>query len=517
MGSCCGKQQPVPKPKSERQIPAPLQFSHVPRSEVGLVTPIDSKILSNLVRCQLYDDPNPPQCPYCERLESDKADMIICNSPIIPYDLFQTLMVRGWWRTGNVIFKPQVESVCCPSYAIRMSAADYQLSKAHRKVLNKWKNFLLHGDPQWENRKSTPFSPHEGIELPDKTLNGLGTAALLMDAKTEQTPSQPTVSSSPQKTKNLKKVRKGTGPDPNRPPCRKAKEVRAERHKERKGKQNQSDMRKKAGDVVKKTLLEVLEEHENEIQAGNPKHNLEIKVLSRDDAEVSATLRQFFDLYNRFQDAVHPGKSKFKTPADLRWGFINSPLEPQEEPRPLGTYHMKYYLDGELIMLSLIDILPEYLVSIYFIYDPDIRFLQPGIYTCIQEIALIQRLQLHFPELKYYNLGYYNDFSPKINYKRQFKPTEILCPVTHTYVPLEQVVPLLKEYRFCRFAQEEVPERPKQSNMNVDEVVVLYLANFEARYFCKLPDAVKPGLKPVLQHYMRETGEDVMKQMLVSR
>ena len=465
--------------------------------------------------------------------------MIICKSPVISYDLFQKLMVRGWWRTGNVFFRPQVDKICCPSFAIRMKVDDFQLSKPHRRTLEKWRDFLLNGDPRWENRnvtlseKSIPAQHRHDNATGNtqlqygllETINGL-TVTSNQNCVTTSSSIQENSSKGAAKY-NDKSVKvtpyKGAGPDPDKPLCKKAKERRMEK---RLAKQQvrEGEKVKEAATKTAKTLLEVLNEHERELESAgdSAKHKLEMKLISQDSPEMLHSIRDFFSLYNRFQDAVHPGKSKFKTPADLHWGFIESPLEPSKETsRPLGTYHMRYYLDDELIMLSVLDILPEYLVSIYFIYDPHIRFLQPGIYTCLREIALIQQLQETRPELKYYNLGFYNDFSPKINYKRQFKPTEILCPITGTYVPLQDVIPLLKQNRFCRFAQDGVADRCEISDDDLDDLVV-FVTHSDSRpagymYFHQLPRNKKLRLKPILRQYAREVGIDVLREMLLTQ
>ena len=516
MGACCMKSSDVSFSHSKRQRPllAPLRLTPdgIPPDGVDDSIPaIPNEKLRELVSIQLYDDPSPPKCPYCERPDSDKADMMICNSEIFPYTTFETLMERGWWRTGNVIFMPQSEVICCPSFAIRMPAAEYQFTKNHRALLNKWKNFLLNGDPRWENRTTIDNSP---LETGPKPSNDTPNNDILNE---EPLPTLYEDTIHPENCKPKKSVRSGLGPDPSKPLCKKARQRRVERALDKRSRQKDSTEKQSTSLKSKKTLLEVLREHDSELETSTPKHKLEIKLIARDDPEIKSSLKDFFDLYNRFQDAVHPGKSKFNTAADLHWGFINSPLQPSQGDRPLGTYHMRYYLDGELTMLSVIDILPRYLVSIYFIYNPQIRFLQPGIYTCLREIALIQELQQKHPELIYYNLGFFNNFSPKISYKKQFKPTEILCPVTNTYVPLERVIPLLKETRFCRFADEDAPDRLKESDYDVDQIIVLDVTAMKGRYLKDLPQVLRPSYKTVLQHYMRGAGEDVLSKMLISR
>jgi arginyl-tRNA---protein transferase len=48
-----------------------------------------------------------------------------------------------------------------------------------------------------------------------------------------------------------------------------------------------------------------------------------------------------------------------------------SSAKPQHLPEAYGSYHQMYRLDGELIALGVIDILPNCVSSVYFMYDPD--------------------------------------------------------------------------------------------------------------------------------------------------
>lgn len=56
-------------------------------------------------------------------------------------------------------------------------------------------------------------------------------------------------------------------------------------------------------------------------------------------------------------------------------------------------------------------------------------------------------------------LGWYVHTSFKMNYKATFRPQEILCPVTHRWVPLDKRVrALLDEYGCCRLAPQSEGE-----------------------------------------------------------
>lgn len=557
MGSCLGRERSRPSPTRKRPSLTPLLIEDTAYDSDGIPLAADNRhgipsgipldVLRGLVLFQLYDDPSPSECPYCEQPGMDKSNMMICNSEHIPYDMFEKLMERGWWRTGksydslnlcfvcseickqccylfcyylyiyiyigNIIFQPRIEDICCPSYAIRMPPSQYKLTKKHRKVLNNWKNFLLYGDDRWENRNLLVNIPlEETVSTPaqnDTTPTHIDLTPTHSNISKEQANC---------KSKGHTTVRKGEGPDPTKPPCVKAKIKRRQKAQEKGQSLKGQSPKGQNSEGQSPTLLELIQEHEMLCSdAPSPKHKLVIELVPTDNPKVNNSLQEFFNLYNRFQDSVHPGKSKFKTSLDLHWGFVTSPLQTTEEPRPLGSFHMRYILDGELIMLSVLDILPRYLVSIYFIYDPAIRFLEPGIYTCLREMELVLKLQNIDPQLVYYNLGFYNDYSPKINYKRQFKPTEILCPITSTYVSMETALPLLRENKFCCLASPDLPERPKEEEINTDDVIVFDMGSMSAHFVKDLSTDFKDDFVPILQRYTRGTGNDVMGDILITK
>ena len=68
-----------------------------------------------------------------------------------------------------------------------------------------------------------------------------------------------------------------------------------------------------------------------------------------------------------------------------------------------GTHHMYHRIDGKLIAVTVIDILPTVLVSCYCIYDPAYKFISPGVVTAIRELEYIRHLKAnHLPNIKYY-------------------------------------------------------------------------------------------------------------------
>ena len=150
-----------------------------------------------------------------------------------------------------------------------------------------------------------------------------------------------------------------------------------------------------------------------------------------------------------------------------------------------GSYHQQYRIDGKLIAVGVIDILPYCLSSVYFFYDPDYSFLSLGTYSALKEIEYVQKIiqantrtetnnnntntntntnqqnisqqTPRFPNLKYYYLGYYIHQCNKMKYKGQYKPSQLLCSETFRWYNLDLCIPKIqKNLKFTRFAPTTV-------------------------------------------------------------
>jgi arginine-tRNA-protein transferase len=117
-------------------------------------------------------------------------------------------------------------------------------------------------------------------------------------------------------------------------------------------------------------------------------------------------------------------------------GENESSANSKSKPPPPGTYHQHYRLaDGVLIAVGVVDVLPHGLSSVYLFYDPTFAHdLVPlGKYAILREIEWTQQVGL-----PYYYLGYYIESCPKMRYKADYHPSELLCPTTHQWVNAEE-------------------------------------------------------------------------------
>lgn len=96
-------------------------------------------------------------------------------------------------------------------------------------------------------------------------------------------------------------------------------------------------------------------------------------------------------------------------------------------------------LDGRLIAVGVVDVLPKALSSKYFFWDPDFASLSLGKVASLQEIAWVQEAHAGCPSLRYYYLGYYLHNCHRMRYKAEFEPSDLLCPVKQCWVPIDRV------------------------------------------------------------------------------
>lgn len=396
------------------------------------------------------------QCAYCDDPEGDYYDYFYVPYHM-PLDLLEDFMEHGWWRTGRVIFRPRFDIVCCPGYSTRLPVVMYTLTKKHRKVIRKWGEFLKEGNARWENRGAvvnTLSDTGMGADETDEDQDTVTTRTFVVEDRDSQL-----------QNKSIKRTKKpvtpGKGADPTKPPCKKAKDKRAERKRNKEAHNSSSqantDSNRPTQDEI--SLSNFIDAHTPQLLPGR-KHIFETKLLCCNprDPLLTATLPRAYELYDKLQRSVHPAKVRFDSQSEFEKGFFVSPFRNSTD-KPQGSYHLQYYIDGELVMYSIIDILPHYFISIYFVYDPDLRFMTPGIFTCLFEMGLVQKLQQTLPDLKYYGLGYYNHFDDKASYKRQFKPQEVLCNETNTFVSLESAIPKFQENKYSQLVDESVPEK----------------------------------------------------------
>lgn len=125
-----------------------------------------------------------------------------------------------------------------------------------------------------------------------------------------------------------------------------------------------------------------------------------------------------YALYQRYQQARHPGGSMAEDGAEQYSDFL---LDSPVDTFLVAFYDQRLPQAQALRMVSIIDQLSDGLSAVYTFYDPEQPQAGYGTYGVLWQIALAQRLQL-----PYVYLGYWIGQSPKMRYKQDFRPHEIL-------------------------------------------------------------------------------------------
>ncbi|MQL77778.1 hypothetical protein Taro_010199 [Colocasia esculenta] len=471
-------------------------------------------------------------CGYCKSSDYTSVSHGLWAYSITVDD-YQDLLDRGWRRSGSHMYKPEMERTCCPSYTIRLKAADFVTSKDQERVLKRMQRFL---DGKLDLKRSDQVkdeacflgavcslvksassemaieSPIKGditkedeyvhylskkiddavntcicsdflsaVELPKANVKKLKpqakkklahlsgdllytsnisfqiVAVLKRHQLAQGNGSQLDVSTS---GSSQSKVTLGLSPT-----------VVAEKLADTINLQgNLSGMTINAcngylnfcsaskgveSEVVRSSVSAQAEpSKDNEVDGKccqlasgqtHTRRRLEIRMKK------SAFDPEEYDLYRRYQVAVHKDNPTDVTESQYKRFLVDTPLvfvpsHSNSTTVPtcgFGSFHQQYRIDGKLVAVGVVDILPRCLSSKYLFWDPELAFLSLGKYSALKEIDWVKQTAVNWPSLQYYYLGYYIHSCSKMRYKAAYCPSELLCPLRFEWVPFTVARPLL--------------------------------------------------------------------------
>ncbi|KAJ5478768.1 hypothetical protein N7530_004277 [Penicillium desertorum] len=164
-----------------------------------------------------------------------------------------------------------------------------------------------------------------------------------------------------------------------------------------------------------------------------PAHRFEVTI------EGDSVSQAKFQLFLKYQTAIHKEDVSHWKPKDFQ-RFLCSGIKRTPNPltatnaseKKLGSWHQCYRLDGELIAVAVLDLVPSGVSSVYVFYDPAYEQWEIGKLSAMREIAFAIENQY-----MYYYMGYYIHSCQKMRYKANFRPQYILDPESGDWDPLD--------------------------------------------------------------------------------
>lgn len=148
------------------------------------------------------------------------------------------------------------------------------------------------------------------------------------------------------------------------------------------------------------------------------------------DLEPASYAEDKFALYKAYQITVHKDKPEDVKPSGFKRFLCDTPLLARDG---YGSFHQSYRVDGKLMALAVLDLLPGCISSVYFIYDPEYSHLSLGRVSACREAMLSKET----PFGEYY-MGYYIPNCTKMKYKGEYAPSFLKDPAGNVWLPLER-------------------------------------------------------------------------------
>lgn len=497
-------------------------------------------------------------CGYCKsgRRSSISHGLWAYNLTVNDY---QELIDRGWRRSGCFLYKPEMETTCCPCYTIRLKAADFVPSKEQSRVAKRMTRYI---DGTLEAKK-------DGLGDKSSTSQGCTNSELSNVSKMEYSGVDSEERSKEQILNFLSEnidnavqlcVQGGDLPCPIEYPKGFAKKVSQTKRRRlvdgsedllytssisfqiaaamRRAKLVENEdcepgssrcvaytngpalefSPKLIAEKLTNALQHLPEISDLSVRACNGHINFYSATQQRsvDNENQSATLtsksstqhknkglkkhsgepqakkrklevrlnRSSFDpeefaLYQKYQTQVHNDTPDHVTKSSYIRFLVDTPLiyvpstgDGRVPPCGFGSFHQQYWIDDRLVAVGVIDILPKCLSSKYLFWDPEFAFLSLGKYGALNEIEWVKENEGYCPTLQYYYLGYYVHSCKKMNYKAEYRPSELLCPLRYQWVPHGLIKQLLDRKKYVVLSDTSSSEDGGSSTAHESESLV---------------------------------------------
>jgi len=249
--------------------------------------------------------------------------------------------------------------------------------------------------------------------------------------------------------------------------------------------------------------------HENK-----PVHVFEVTL------EPSSYTDEKFALFQSYEKNIH-NKPEKRSESFQRF-LVETPLQMEPIPYPTatpahlpshyGSYHQLYRLDGRLIAMGVIDILPSCVSSVYFMWEKEYEKFSLGKLSALREISLAKEFHdAGVPQLKHLYMGYYIHSCQKMVYKGEYSPSYLADPEDFSWHPLSVCRDALERFRYACFTHPEHSLEGPPPSIGMEPLPQIPKATLrQVRYVLRLEQGGLPATVPVTEskHWKNQMSRD---------
>lgn len=402
------------------------------------------------------------KCGYCQSADDRNPFCYIIRCSKLSSNVYQLLLDRGFRRCGTFYYRRFMRRSCCALYSNRCDAIKLELSSSQRRLVGRViKTCSSEGSPavrhsdvspieigrqhvrRWKARLLAQTSSRGSSDCPlDRTCSAFATALRAFGdymAGVDCAP-EPSGLGAQRRTKrkHIRMVRKIAKQ-------RKQGNMLAFEDIERYIASKQFKPCASFDDTAEQ-LFRSMEAHG---------FSFEVIAVGQVTEENRSVLREEFEIYKIYQHTVHKDNNSQTFGGFCRF-LVNSNLSPRSNlpemsmenswtsaesfdqacTRPLSNlFHELYRLNGRLIGVSVFDLLPSGLSSVYYFYNPQFGSYCLGTISAIRDIYRIRKSYFEGAKsFRFYHLGLFSYDQPKLKYKVKYRPSELLCPFCFRWV-----------------------------------------------------------------------------------
>ncbi|KAF7927189.1 hypothetical protein EAE99_005520 [Botrytis elliptica] len=226
-----------------------------------------------------------------------------------------------------------------------------------------------------------------------------------------------------------------------------------------------------------------------------------------------------YTLFENYQRIVHHEPPDRISKGGFKNFLCSSPLPRSTTTidgkiKHLGSYHQCYRLDGKLIAIGVLDLLPNCVSAVYFMYHESVHSHGFGKLGAVREIALAKE-----EGYQYWYAGFYIHTCVKMRYKGDYSPQYILDPETYNWILFDEHLrrrfderKYVSETQTASESSESSTQNSGSNNTSDEDSSALYNADSKPIFETSMPGLLSKSdilTKSPLDHVKIRIGQSM--------